>query len=87
VRNEAPDAKVIQLVLPGTKANLDIAKTLAKSELAESHTQELIPTREGFDFVVTSIALDTSPKLLRVDGVHELSEDKFSGVHPESLAF
>jgi len=54
--------------------------------LAKSHAQKLVPTREGFYFVVSVVASHTAAKLLGVDQVGELGENDFPSVHPGSLA-
>jgi hypothetical protein len=74
------------LLLTGAQTGFHIAQTFAKSQLAKSHAQKLIPAGEAFDFVVSVVASDAAAKLLWVDQVGELGENDFSSVHPGSLA-
>jgi len=86
VGNFAAYSQVIELILTRTQTGFHIAQTLSKSELTKSHAEKLIPTGKSFDLIISLIAAHTAAKLLRVDQVGELGENKFSGIHPGSLA-
>jgi hypothetical protein len=86
VGNFAVKAQVIELVATRAQTRFHIAEALPKGELAKSHTEKLTPTREALYFIVAVISSDTTVKLLGVDEISELSEHKFSGMHPGSLA-
>ena len=82
----AADSDMIELVLPGTQAYFNITETFSKGELTKSHAKKLIPAAKGFDLIVTFVAPDAAGKLLGMDEVRELGENRFSGIHPENLA-
>jgi hypothetical protein len=84
--NLAANPQVIELIVAGAQTGFHIAEAFAKRELAERHTKKLVPAGEGFYFVVSVVAAHTAAKLLRLDQVGELGENKFSGIHPGSLA-
>ena len=86
VGNFAANAQVIELILARAQTGFHIAEAFPKGELAKSHAEKLIPAGEGFYFIVSVIAAHAAAKLLRVDQVGELGENKFSGIHPGSLA-
>lgn len=43
---------MIELLLVAPKAGLDVSEAFSVGELGKTHTKELIPAGEGFDFVV-----------------------------------
>jgi hypothetical protein len=77
---------MVEFVAAGTQADFNVSQTFPKSDLRESHTQELIPTCELTDLVVPAITGYAAPELFRVDPFGELSQNSFSGVHASSLA-
>src|SRR5437667_5794631 len=77
---------MIELILTGTQTGFDIAEAFSKSELTKDHAEKLIPAGEAFYFVVSVVASDTAAKLFWMDQIGDLGEDKFSGMHPGSLA-
>ena len=79
-------ARVIELIVARAQTCFHIAETFPKGKLAKSHAKKLAPAGEGFHFVISVIASHTAAKLLRVDQVGQLGENKFSSVHPCSLA-
>jgi hypothetical protein len=77
---------MVELILTRAQTGFNIAEAFPKGELTKGHAQKLIPAGEGFYFVVSVVASHTPTKLLWMDQISELGEDKFSGMHPESLA-
>src|SRR6266581_4367837 len=77
---------MVELILTRAQTGFNIAEAFPKGELTKGHAQKLIPAGEGFHFVVSVVASHTATKLLWMDQISELGEDKFSGMHPESLA-
>src|SRR5665213_1114849 len=84
--NLAMNAQVIELLVARAQTGFHIAETFPKGELAKSHAKKLVPAGEGFHFVVSAVASHTAVKLLRMNQVGELGENKLSGIHPGSLA-
>jgi hypothetical protein len=78
--------RVIELIVARAQTGFHIAETFPEGELAEGHAKKLAPAGEGFYFVIPVIASHATVKLLRVDQVSELGENKFSSIHPGSLA-
>jgi hypothetical protein len=73
---------VVELAAHRSQARLDVAETLAVSELSECHRQILVPARQTS---VVSIAIITGHTLLELD-VGEMSdqlrENGSAGIHP-----
>src|SRR6266566_5970395 len=76
---------MVELILTRAQTGFNIAEAFPKGELTKGHAQKLIPAGEGFYFVVSVVASHTPTKLLWMDQISELGEDKFSGMHPETL--
>src|SRR5260370_14550599 len=76
----------IELVLTRAKAHFYVRQAISVSQLCEGHGQKLIPTREVADLVVAVVALDTATKLLGVDPLHDLTENRLFGVHCGNVA-
>jgi hypothetical protein len=55
---------MIKFLLVAPEAGLDVSEAFPISELGKSHTEELIPTRKGFDLVVALISFDALPELV-----------------------
>lgn len=79
--NRGSDTHVIELVLVCSQASLDIAKTLARSQLRKSHNEVLIETTELFDVAFALVTSNTSTKSVHRQVVHHLRKDEFSCVH------
>ena len=80
-RDVTADARVIKFRAQGAQTNFDFAQTVAAGQLRKSHTEKLVPTRKGADFVVAAIAIYTTPKLVRGNEIHQLREDRFACLH------
>lgn len=68
-----------------TQAGFDIPQAFPVGELCEGQAQELVETGKGFDFMVTAIALHTTPKGMHRQMRHDLREDKMASVHGVKL--
>ena len=77
---------MIELVAARVQADFQVGQTLTVGYLSEGHRQELLPTRETQNLVVTAVTDDTTAELLGMNPGHDLSEDVFSNMHFESLA-
>jgi hypothetical protein len=78
---------VIELVGTRAQTNFDVGQAISISDLGEGHGQELIPTREVTNTVIAVIALDAAAKLFGMNPLHDLSKNRFSGAHFDSLAW
>ena len=76
------EACVIELVLQGTQAGLDVTQAIAIGELAESHAEELVPAAEPTHPRVAAIPLHTPTEVVVGCVLHQLSEDRSAIVHP-----
>jgi hypothetical protein len=81
------EAHVIELVGPRAQTDFDVCQAISISDLREGHGQELIPTREVTNRVVAVVALDAAAKLFGMNPLHDLSKNRFSGAHFDSLAW
>jgi hypothetical protein len=81
-RDPAANAHVVELGSLDSQTGLDVAQTLAIRELRESQAEKLVERRKALALVVAVIALDTATKLGQGNQVHELREDRSSGIHP-----
>src|SRR5688572_29383343 len=70
--------------IAGAQAGFYISQAISVGQLAKSHAQELVPTRERFNLIVTAVAADATLKLLAVNEVGQLGEGKFVGKHSAS---
>ena len=80
-RHTAADAHVVQAQAVSPQTALDVARTLAISQLRKRHAQELIPARERLDLVVAAIAIHASAELVNGHEVHKLRENRLAGIH------
>ena len=74
-------ACVIEFGLHGTKTGLNSSKTVSIGELSESHTIELIQTREVSDATFAVILSDSFAEFVYWEEVHDLGEDGSSRIH------
>ena len=77
----AAQSQVVEFVLVGAQADLDVAQALAVGELGEGQAEELVQAGKGLDVAVAVIALDTAAKGFHGQVVHDLREDKLAGRH------
>ena len=64
-----------------SQAGLDVAQALAKGQLRKGHAQKLIPAGKALDFEVAVVSLNALPKFVRREKIHQLGENRFSGIH------
>jgi len=76
---------VVELVFLGTEAGFDISKAFAIGQLSEGHAQVLVETEELLDFEVASVTVDALVESVERKMLHDLRENKFSGVHSSAL--
>lgn len=79
------NAHVIELRLDGTKAGLDVPKTLAIGELGECHAKELVQTRKTQDLVIAPVSPDALPEIVHRQELDELGENGAASIHRPSL--
>jgi len=80
-RHATAEAHMVQLAAHRPQARLDIAKTLAVSQLSEGHCQILVATREASVVRITPVAGDTLLKLVGRQMLHELGENSLAKIH------
>jgi len=80
-RNLTVNAHVIELGGLGSQTRFDISETLSIGQLGKRHGEKLLPTRKALDFVVALITLYAAAKFVGGNKVHQLSEDRFAGIH------
>jgi hypothetical protein len=83
--DRATQTQVVEMRGSRVQTHFDVAQTFTPSQLRESQTNELVPTRELADFVVTAITSDAALELLRMNPVQKLRQNVFSTVHPERI--
>jgi hypothetical protein len=76
----------VELVWTRAQTDFYVSQAVAISYLGKGHSQELIPTREVIDLVVSVIASDAAAKLLGVNPLGELRKDQFSSGHDAIVA-
>jgi len=87
VSGDAPaKSHMVEPILHGPKAGLDVAKTFAISQLGEGQTEELVETRKAFDLEVAAVAPNAFSKFVKGQEVHDLREDGRRGIHRSLLA-
>ncbi len=86
MRNGRAKAQVIELVVARAQADFNVGQAVSVSQLREGHGKELIPTGEVTNAVVTLVAIDASAKLLGVNPLHDLRENRLCGAHFRILA-
>ena len=84
-RDTATDAHVVKSTLHGQKTSLDIAEAFPVSQLGESQTQELIETKEAFDFVVPTVTPHAFSEFMHRQEGHDLGKDGRLSVHRSLL--
>jgi hypothetical protein len=72
---------VVQLVLDGTQAGLDVAEAFAIGELSEAETEELVPAGESAITGIAAITCDAFLKFLIWNMQHQLRENRSAKVH------
>ena len=77
----AAKAQVIEVLALHTQIDLDIAQRLARGQLSKRQSQELIETREVFDFVLRAPGLDHAAECLQRQISHDLRKDELTRVH------
>jgi hypothetical protein len=77
----AAKAQVIEVLALHTQIDLDIAQRLARGQLSKRQSQELIETREVFDFVLLAPGLDHAAECLQRQISHDLRKDELTRVH------
>jgi hypothetical protein len=83
--NRRANAHVVELVLLGTKAGFDISQAFAIGQLSEGHAKILVETEELLDFEVALVTVDALVESVERKMLHDLRENKFSGVHSSAL--
>jgi hypothetical protein len=84
-RDVAANAQVIQLPTEGPQTRLDVAQTLAVSELCKGHREKLVPARKLSYPMLASITRHTAPKFVSGNEIHQLREYRLARVHVPSL--
>jgi len=84
-RNAAPNAHVVKPILHGQKTSFDIAEAFPVGQLGESQAQELIETKEVFDFVVPAVTPHAFSEFVQREESHDLSKDGRLSVHRSLL--
>jgi hypothetical protein len=79
-RHATAEAHAVQLAAHRPQACLDIAKTLAVSQLSEGHCQILVATREASVVRITPVAGDTLVKLVGGRMLHPLDENSLAEI-------
>ncbi len=77
----AANAQVIEVLTLHTQIDLDIAQRLARGQLSKRQSQELIETREVFEFVLRAPGLDHAAECLQRQISHDLRKDELTRVH------
>jgi hypothetical protein len=73
---------VVELAAHRPQASLDIAETLAVSELSEGHRQILVPARQTSVVVIAVVAGHTLLELDMGKVSDQLRENSSAGIHP-----
>jgi len=77
----AAKTQVIEMLALHTQIDLDIAQRFAGGQLSKRQRQELIETREIFDFVLGTPGLDHAAECLQGQISHDLRKDELTRVH------
>src|ERR1019366_7892299 len=80
-RHLAAQSDVVEFAGHGTQTRLDVAETLAVSQLSERHRQKLVPARKASQVIVATVACDAFVKLVRGQVIHQLSENGATDIH------
>ena len=77
---------MVKLAAHRAQASLDIAKTLAVSQLSEGHRQILVAARETSLVGIAAVAGHTFLELVGGQMIHQLSENSLADIHPSLSA-
>ena len=80
----SPHPDVVELLAVGGKASLDIAQRFPSAELGKRHGDELIPTGERSDAIISTMPCDRSSEFVPWQMGKQLCEDGFPRVHERS---
>src|ERR1039457_6371098 len=80
--NPTTESHVVELAAHRSQACLDVAETLAVSELSESHRQILIPARQTSVVLIAIIAAHTLLELDVGEMSDQLRQNGSAGIHP-----
>ena len=72
---------MIELRSERSKTALDVSKALAISQLSEGHAQKLLPTGETVLPMTLVLLSNKTTKLVGIDLIHKLGEDRLTKVH------
>ena len=76
---------MVEPVLHGLQASLDIAKAFPVGQLGEGQTEELIETEKTLDLVIPAVAVNAFSELVKRQEGHDLGEDGRLSVHRSLL--
>lgn len=76
-----PDAQVIKSGLGCSQTDLDISQAFPVGELGEGHAEVLVPAGKADHLVIAVVSIDAFSELVCGDKVHQLSKDRFPGIH------
>ena len=77
----AAKTQVIEMLALHTQIDLDVAQRFAGGQLSKRQGQELIETREVFDFVLSAPEFDHATECLQGQISHDLRKDELTRVH------
>ena len=80
----SPQADVIEFLPAGGKTRVEVAQGIPAGELREGHRDELIPTGERANAILTAVPLDGFPKRVAGQMGQQLGENGGSRVHGHS---
>src|ERR1035438_9937638 len=80
--NPTTESHVVEFAAHRSQARLDVAETLAVSELSEGHRQILVPARQTSVVVIAVIAGHTLLELDVGEMSDQLRENGSAGIHP-----
>jgi hypothetical protein len=72
---------MVQLLLDGPQAGLDVSQAFAKGELGKCQTQKLIATREAALPSVAAVSPHASVEFVPWDKLHQLRENQLTREH------
>ena len=80
-RYSAAEAHVLELLGLSPQTRSDIAQTLPRRQLRESHSHKLIDAGETFDLVLSVVAPHAATEGMNRQMLHQPHEDELSGKH------
>ena len=80
-RDLSANAHVVELVALGAQTDLDVAQTLAMSQLRERHAKKLREAGERFDVAVSTVAPNTLAEDVHRQMIHDLGEYELTHIH------